>query len=344
MTGAEVSVIVPVYNAESCVSETLECLRKQSLPNLEVILVDDGSTDRSPAVLEAYCRSYAGFRVLHIRNGGVYNARLAGIQEAKGRYIAFCDSDDLPLPQMLEKLYQTAERTGADMTVCGYTREEMDSGRVLSREMLSFGDGSRSGRDLLDLLPVVNAAVWNKLFRADLLQHVIRFRRPPRVLEDAMFCCSLYPFIRSVAFVPEVLYRYRMHRVGKVLYPDNGEVSVILEDMVLTRDYVLDRDDSPDMRELMDTAAFVHIGLSLLTRRVQEGENAGRAVRRTRRYLEQYFPGYRRAGKGVIWNLQHGGQQARILAGRWFFRARLMWLFLPAYSFVTQKCGKEIKW
>ena len=340
MQPVEISVVVPVYNAAAFLRETLDALEAQTFPAYEVILVDDGSTDGSGQLMDLYCAEHGKFRVLHVPNGGEYNARLIGARAARGRYVAFCDSDDLPLPGMLQKLYDRAEATGADVTVCGFIREEMGTGRIQSREMLNFEPRAYGFPELWDVLPVVNTALWNKLFRAELLQHTVPLAQPPRVAPDMIIWCSLVPFLRRVAFVPEPLYRYRVRPDSVIAQVRAEDVALARRNMEQVRDYVLAHSDDPAIGPFLDTLAFIHFGLALV---IRQQDRRG-AVPSARAWLAAQFPGYVRAGHSLPWNLRHRCLQLKVLLGRWLFQARLMGPFLLLYDLVTRKLKKEIKW
>ncbi len=344
MADVKISVVVPVYNAAAYLSGTLDALACQSFRDFEVILVDDGSTDESPEFIDRRCREDGRFRAMHIPNGGVYNARLRGIREAKGAYIAFCDSDDLYLPDMLERLYAQAEKTGADVTVCGYIREEAETGRIFSREMLIFGEKTLDRPAFWDILPRVNPTVWNKLYRAELLRHAIVFDRPPRVAEDLLFNVSLLPFLRRMAFVPEPYYRYRVRAGSAVSRVTEADCGRMREALLRTRDYVLQYEDLREMRALLDNIAFVHVGCSLVTFRINGGAPIGKTVASARKWLEQHMPGYKKAGHSLSWNRKHAYIQLRILLVRWIFRAHLMEPALLAYRLFTRILGDRFKW
>ena len=344
MAVPEISVVVPVCNAAAFLSETLESLRAQSFRDFEAVLVDDGSTDDSPAIMDAFCARDGRFRALRIPHGGVYGARLTGIREARGRYVAFCDSDDLYRPGFLEKLFRQAEESGADVTVCGFTREDMETGRINSREMTAFGDRVFSYPALLDVLPRVNGAIWNKLFRADILEHVIDLERPPRVAEDVMFLCSLYPFLRKLAFVPETLYRYRVRADSAISNMTAADRDAMRESFLRTREYVYQTDGSAEMRYVMDCLAFLHIGLGQVIFMTNSGEKNREASASARAWLERCAPGYKKAGHSLRWNRAHENVQLRILIQRWIFRAHLMRPALFAYSLITRAGGEEDRW
>lgn len=117
----DISVVVPVYNTEKHLKECVDSIIAQTVfDRIELILVDDGSTDGSPAICDAYANDYANIRVIHQRNAGVSAARNAGIRVAAAKYIGFVDSDDFIFPAMYERLLAAAETSEADMSFCGF--------------------------------------------------------------------------------------------------------------------------------------------------------------------------------------------------------------------------------
>ena len=113
----DISVIVPCYNANRYLNICLESLKAQHVPNIEMIFIDDGSTDSTGAILDAFARAESRARVVHVRNEGVSAARNRGISMATGRYIAFMDADDVLEENALSSLYQAAVKSGAFITV-----------------------------------------------------------------------------------------------------------------------------------------------------------------------------------------------------------------------------------
>ena len=125
-----ISIIVPVYNAEKYVSKTLQSILKQTYQNLEVIAVNDGSTDQTRNILDEYGKKYPEkLRVIHTENQGVTLARMEGLKIARGTWIGFVDCDDMIDPDMYELLIRNAEKYDADISHCGYQMQFAD-GRV----------------------------------------------------------------------------------------------------------------------------------------------------------------------------------------------------------------------
>ena len=113
-----ISVIVPVYNIEDYIAQCIESILKQTYSNLEILLVNDGSTDCCPEICDRYAGLDSRIQVIHKSNGGLSSARNSGLNQACGEYIAFIDGDDFIHPEMLEDLYFALKDCDADMSVC----------------------------------------------------------------------------------------------------------------------------------------------------------------------------------------------------------------------------------
>ncbi len=120
-----VSIIVPVYQVKDYIGECVESLIRQTYTNLEILLVDDGSTDGSGVICDEYANRDNRIRVIHQENRGLSAARNTGLDQALGEYVAFVDSDDAVLPDFIEVLYELAERYQADIAACAYERGEI---------------------------------------------------------------------------------------------------------------------------------------------------------------------------------------------------------------------------
>lgn len=170
MRGSKISVIVPAYNVENYIENAVKSICNQSYRNLEIILVDDGSKDKTPAILDKLANTDDRIIVIHKENGGVTSARLRGVEVATGNWIGFMDGDDYIEPQMYEMLLNNALRYKADISHCGYQMvfpSRVDSyygtGRIVQQDY-------KSGiKDLLEGI-FVEPGLWNKLFRGSLLK------------------------------------------------------------------------------------------------------------------------------------------------------------------------------
>ena len=121
-----VSVIIPVYNVGEYLQTCIDSVKRQTYKDLQIILVDDGSTDGSGLICDKAAKEDDRIRVIHRTNGGLSAARNSGIEEANGEYICFIDSDDWVDESFVERLYQLAEKDNADVAACGYYRTDSE--------------------------------------------------------------------------------------------------------------------------------------------------------------------------------------------------------------------------
>ncbi|MFJ5964518.1 glycosyltransferase family 2 protein [Bacillus sp. NPDC093026] len=209
-----ISLLVAVYNTSQYVEKCLQSIAEQSFSDIEVILVNDGSTDHSGEMIEAFAERDARFRVIHQSNQGLGAVRNRGIEEAKGTYIAFIDSDDTLAPHYCEAFYQKAEMTGADLVVSEYYIQFEQSRRTLSTDLLQYQTEKKT--NLMDALlhGKITGFSWNKLYRRDFMQkHNIRFplRDELEHIEDQYVTLRCFYLSNVIAFVHAPLYYYRVH-------------------------------------------------------------------------------------------------------------------------------------
>ena len=217
-----VSIVVPCYNVAPYVEECLESLVNQSLQDLEIICVNDGSTDATPALLDAWARRDGRIRVIHRENGGQASARNVGMDTAAGEYVGFVDPDDYVEHAMFARLVEESRRHGADVTACGYTSFSDGDGSVL--EELSWSPAAGVEKEVQSSMARAGS-VWermdvvtcNKLYRRDFLnRHGLRFETSFRSMEDDVLWLMALAHASCLAVIPDRLYWYRRRRRGSV--------------------------------------------------------------------------------------------------------------------------------
>lgn len=213
MTKPVISVIVPAYNVENYIRRCVESILTQTFEPLEVILVDDGSTDSSGAICDEYAALDSRVRVIHKANGGLSDARNVGIEASTAPLIGFVDSDDYIAPDMFETLYQRMTETGAEISVCGVY--DCYPGRTITTQ-------DTTGRFAVDAREAIQMAlesrdfplyVWNKLYKRELFDH-LRFP-VGKVYEDAYIMIPLLDQTKTIAITMEPKYYY-IRRAGSV--------------------------------------------------------------------------------------------------------------------------------
>lgn len=212
-----ISVIVPVYNLEKYIIRTLDSILAQTYTDIEVIVVNDGSTDATADVLESYVSTHLGkVKVIHKDNGGVTSARLAGVTLATGEWIGFVDGDDEIEPDMYEILLNNAVEYQADISHCGYQMVFPD-GRVHyfhNTGCLVCQDKEKGVKDLLDG-SLVEPGLCNKLFHKKLFYDLLSSKIVPidiKINEDLLMNYYLFSFSCKSVFEDVCKYHYTVRR------------------------------------------------------------------------------------------------------------------------------------
>lgn len=215
-----VSVIIPVFNAAPYLDECLASVAKQSLSDFECLLVDDGSTDASPAICDRWVAEDRRFHVIHQDNAGVSAARNRGMGDAKGEHVAFIDSDDWVEEDYLEKLLDALTVNKADIAVCGMTRNYPD-GRAIATvpSASSFTLDASSTSEFVNLnRKSLLYGPCNKLYKRDFIERSnARFPEGISYGEDLVFNYRCFENVRTIACVPFAYYHYRILGNGESL-------------------------------------------------------------------------------------------------------------------------------
>lgn len=220
----EISVVVPVYKAEAFLKKCADSILTQTFPDLELLLVEDGSPDGSGALCDEIAASDARVRVFHKPNGGVSSARNLGMAEAQGTYIAFADADDWLTPDALERMHGALTAAEADSAGGAHYLAEADGSVQVEPGALPAGvygpDRIRTG--IVDRLlgerlgkpgEFLNGFIWRFLFSRSIIQdHNIRF--DGAYLEDELFLMEYFCYARRLAMVDEPVYYYLQNPVS----------------------------------------------------------------------------------------------------------------------------------
>ena len=240
MNPIAISVVIPVFNTECYLSTCLDSVLNQTLENIEVICIDDGSTDNSLEILKKYQKKDNRVKIISKDNEGQGVARNIGISEAIGEYIAFVDSDDFIKKTMLEKLYNSCKNNNLDLVMC-----KVASFYELSNEINDslwyyslgvFNDFEKrvfSHKDTLEFTCEISVTPYNKLYKTSLIKkYDINFAEN-LIFEDEVFFYDVYLKAKKVSSVDETLYYYRINRaestVGKTANKDYSDIVPIFK-------------------------------------------------------------------------------------------------------------------
>ncbi|MCD7865027.1 MAG: glycosyltransferase family 2 protein [Clostridiales bacterium] len=236
-----VSILVPVYNVENYVGRCLESILSQTLSDIEVICVNDGSTDDSLEVLREYEKTDSRIRIIDKENGGLPSARNAGLDAAKGRFVGFVDSDDYIESDMFKKMVAASERDGSDVVICGANilpeSEECDQWLY---ECLTPKESfyKKFKPEILFRRKDMNPFLWRTLIRRSLIeQYKLRLDEDIVLGEDKAFQAKVYPRANGITVIPDKLYNYDCSRSDSIMSRENdmGIIQKIFKHVVLIK-------------------------------------------------------------------------------------------------------------
>lgn len=324
-----VSVIVPIYNTEEHLSECLDSLLAQTLDSIEIVAVNDGSTDCSGEILREYEKSNRDrIRAFHKPNGGLSEARNFGIERARGEFIGFVDSDDWVDADMFGSMYQQAVETDSDIVVCGarmhYYRdgvELLENSRDINLRGPVFKFG-KSVREEPSILWASQSFAVNKLFRRHLFRdHGFRFP-PGQWFEDSAVIYNIMFAAEKVSCVQDHFYHYRYNRAGAITATLSPKIFDVFDSCDAILDFYRGQEvDFPKTEPVLEKLVRTHIfarfqlffantdrGYEQRTLSWSERWLAWSFARRAFKYLDTEFPGwpsrykYRRSQNGApVW-------------------------------------------
>ena len=226
-----ISIIVPAYNVEDYLPRCLDSIIDQTYPNIEIVLVDDGSTDSTGKICDEYAIKDSRIKVIHRVNGGLSAARNSGLELANGDYIGFVDSDDYIDANMYASLNKYMEQFGADIANCGY----YEIGDNAFKRSFTGEITELDGEEALQIYALeendkyISNSVWNKLFKKEILDG-LRFVEG-RSCEDLVFTGQALSKAKKVVYIDTPYYYYIIDRVGSIMN-DNKVVTRRLDDMI----------------------------------------------------------------------------------------------------------------
>ena len=232
-----ISVIVPVYNVEAYLDRCVESIVKQTYHDLEIILVDDGSPDQCPQICECWAQRDSRIRVIHKKNGGLSDARNAGLAIANGEYIGFVDSDDVLHCMMYETLYKVLEKTRADLVECRFQKFTVDmptSMAVHPNAVIKEYSPEEALRGLI-LGTTFHQTVWNKLYSHVLIKN--KLFAVGKICEDEYWTYQILGSAQKIAAVDEALYYY-FQRNDSIIHTYNKKRLDCIEAWENRKDYM----------------------------------------------------------------------------------------------------------
>lgn len=345
----KLSIIVPCYKVEKYLPKCLDSLVNQTLDGIEIICINDGSPDSCKDIIKRYAIKYTDMVILiDKKNEGVWRGRQDGIRAARGEYIGFVDSDDTVSQDFAMSLYNAAKDTNADIAVGGFQRIDLETGKVLSKEMCSFRSAFNIADDPGRILEL-NGAPWNKVFRASVLKNMYDLSCPPPVLDDLIFHLMVYLQLKNkgkVVFVPKPLVHYMVRSNSIINSVRISQIEKVYKAFLEVKHYYKQENASIQLMHVLDAEAFIHLGVSLLFRLSKNKDiNMHEQIASCTEFLDKNFSSWRNSEYFTKKYVNsHGGLFRRMQIAHSIYLAGLMPSFLRIYDWSILTFKHDIKW
>lgn len=344
----KVSIIVPVYKVEKYLRRSMDSLVNQTLDNVEIICINDGSPDNCLSILKEYKEKYADKNIVIIdkQNEGVWKGRFDGIKVARGEYIGFTDSDDYIALDYAEKLYNAAIKTKADISICGFYRMDVDTGHVYSKEMTKYSgkiiDMDKNPEDVMS----INGALWNKLYKAEILKEMDNLKNPPRILDDMMFFLLVLLRTKKISFISDSLYYYMVRQDSIVATIKKEQVASTENAMLEVKEIYNKTENGRRLMPVLDALAFLHFGISLMLRVYADKScNFKEELKHNKEYLNTNFKTWRKSKYlNISYSVAHKFSNIKVAIMKKVYILGLYPAFLKCYTFMIEKLKIDIKW
>ena len=330
MKQPKVSIIVPVYKVEKYLRRSMDSLVNQTLDDVEIICINDGSPDNCLSILKEYKEKYSDKNIVIIdkQNEGVWKGRFDGIRVATGEYIGFTDSDDYITLDYAEKLYNAAKKNNADISVSGYYRVDTDI------------DMSKNPEEILS----INTALWNKLYKAELLKNMKNLEKPPRILDDMMFLLLVYLNANTIEFINDPLYYYMVRPDSIMAQIKKEQIESTENAMVEIKKIYAADEKGKKLLEVIDSMAFLHFGISLMLRMSDDKANFKQVLKDNRKYLDANFPTWRKTKYlKIFYTLTHKSN-FKVAVMKKVYLLHMYRAFLAIYKWILKTFKIDIKW
>jgi len=284
----KVSVIVPVYNVEKYLDKCLNSLVKQTLKDMEIIIVNDGSTDKSQEIIDNYAKKYKNVISIVKENGGVSEARNLGLKKARGEYIGFLDSDDWVSKDMYKKMYQKAKSGNFDVVACDTQAIYPAEKRYISSNIKNDNVSNK------ELMIDAYAVIWNKIYKREIINE-IEFKKGMNFCEDVEFLYMVYSKIKTIGVVKGSLHNY-LQREGSLTYVYDKKLYQLIDAMDDVIKFYKENDLYKEYKQELEYT-YVRYLYATFVKRIAKTKNKkefNRAVNIVIKKIKKEFPDYKK--------------------------------------------------
>lgn len=344
MKKKKISIIIPCFNAQDYIENCLNSIFEQTFKNFELICVNDGSSDNTLKLLQDYSRDKDNFKIIDKKNEGASKAILDGLKEANCDYVCIIDNDDILDSEYLSKMYNRIKEEKSDIVVCGFNRVDVKTGKILSKEMCNKRNNLINIPDDIGNLLEVNTALWNKLFKREIINNVFKLNFIPKNIGDLIIMEMAYLKTKKISFINEPLYNYQVHE-GSIIKTVKKDA---IEDTYRSLEEIrkIYSNEAKHMVEFIDTMAFLHLGISLMYRIYSSNDkNVKTILKENKKELNTNFPKWRKSRYiKFSYLIKNHFRNSKLFICKAFYKFNMFRFFLFMYNCITKILKIDIKW
>ncbi len=341
----KLTIVALVYNLEKYLPRCLDSLVNQTLEDIEILCVDDGSTDSAPKIIDEYEQKYPEkVKAFHKTNGGEFTTRNYGLERASGEYITFVDTDDYVEKNWAEKLYNAAKENDADLAVCAFERINLETDKVVCTDMTRFGYSCKKIDPNDDFMVFINPAPWNKIYKRDKVKD-LRFLSF-RGFNDTMFLMEAYSRIEKIVFIPDVLYHYYLRYDSQIHTINQKDVQNLKKYLLEVKEFYKKSNKYDEMKYILDLMAFIHLGVSVMYRASYDKSiDMKIMLNDTIKYLDENFSSWRNNPfLKLTYSIKKGFKHFGLWGISLLYKWKMAMVYIKIYRFFIDKLKLDIKW
>ena len=343
----KLSILVTVYNNEKYLEKCLDSLVRQSLKEIEIICVNDGSTDGSLDILNRYAAEYPESVIVYTKeNGGEWGARNYGIQRITAEYFVFVDGDDYVHEDFALRLYTAVDENNADMAVCAFDRIDADTNKITCTDMNAFGYKVFPVDSRDSILAFINPAAWNKVFRANKVRD-IEYQEVRPVGTDLLFLLTAVPRLEKIVFIPDSLYFYMIRRDSMIHGAKKFDLDAYERRFLKLKELYTSSAAYTEFMDYLNLVVFMHYGMATIFRLSYSKSGAAlqHDAARITAFLNTEFSGWRTSPfLKFSYSLKKGVKHMSLYAVSLLYKMNMSLLFVRIYKFVVDVLRIDVKY
>lgn len=335
----DVSVIIPIYNVKSYLERCVDSVINQTYKNIEIVLVDDGSTDGSSKLCDEIKLRDERIKVYHKENGGLGSARNYGFKNSKGDYILFLDSDDYIELDTIEKMIMYKEY---DIVCCGFNRMDEETKKVYSEEMINipFDEIQIDDKNIMQTA-FLSPSGWGKLFKRELING-IEFSSNKKAIEDTLFYLEIIPKTKKIKYINEILWHYMVRKDSLIMSITEEKADLFERNLLEIKNKYIDNNYNDSKFNYLTLQVFIHNCISIPSRLYNNKEvNINKRLKHIKEYMNENFPNWKKVKFKVKGRFI---KNFAIHILRLMYRLNIFIVFLSLYNFLINKLKIDIKW